>query len=358
VLQKNCYPTHNVVCGSYSIKKKSPAEFFRYALEIPGIVRTLDRLVSLDNITLLYVNGPRLLPPAAWVARRHALPIVFHCHNRLLQNTAIALTGEALRRTGAYVIACCQYAADPLRKYVRPERFNVIFNGVEEMALGKRRSREKLRRIGVVGRVEMEKGQIQFVQAARLILQKIPDCTFVIVGVPMFSDDDYYQRVVASSHGLPLEFLDWRDDIKEVYADLDLLVVPSSVLEATTRVILEAYSAGIPVVAFPCGGIPEILKNNQTGFSTDDTSAEALAQRILSVVEMEPRSVATVVARAREEWRERYTIETYQEDVCHVLAQAAQSQELARHGGRSRRMTGGRVDGCQDRKVNPEVRAQ
>ena len=40
-------------------------------------------------------------------------------------------------------------------------------------------------------------------------------------------------------------------------------------MEATTRVILEAYSAGVPVVAFPAGGIPEVVENEQTGFLAD-----------------------------------------------------------------------------------------
>ena len=41
-------------------------------------------------------------------------------------------------------------------------------------------------------------------------------------------------------------------------AGLDLLLVPSTGPEATTRVILEAYAAGVPVIAFPSGGIPEV----------------------------------------------------------------------------------------------------
>jgi len=41
-------------------------------------------------------------------------------------------------------------------------------------------------------------------------------------------------------------------------ARLDLLLVPSTGPEATTRVIPEAYVAGVPVIAFPSGGIPEV----------------------------------------------------------------------------------------------------
>lgn len=343
LLQKNGYRTHHVDCGSYSIKKKSSAEFFKYACAMPALVKALDRAVGAHNSTLLYVNGPRLLPPAAWVAKRRGIPVVFHCHNRLLQNAAITLTGEALKLAKAQVIGCCQYAADPLRKYIPSERLSVIFNGVEEMALPRRRPQEKIRRIGVVGRVEMEKGQVQFVEAARIVLQSVNGCTFTIVGVPMFSGEEYYKRVVALSQGLPLEFLGWRDNVREVYADLDLLVVPSSAMEATTRVILEAYSAGVPVVAFPRGGIPEVLKDNETGFLTDDMTSEALARRILSILKMEMSSVEAVVSNARREWCGRYTVEAYRQAVCSVVV---------------RGLTSGGVNACQNRQMNPEVRAQ
>jgi glycosyltransferase involved in cell wall biosynthesis len=249
---------------------------------------------------------------------------VFHCHNRLLQPSAIALTGQALELASAHVIACCQNAAEPLREYVAPNRLHILYNGVADMAAGGLRFPDRIRKIGVVGRIEVEKGQLEFVRAARLVFEKAPECYFTVIGSPMFSGFEYYRKVVASSHGLPIDFIDWGSDMRKLYSDLDLLVVPSGAPEATTRVILEAYSAGIPVVAFPVGGIPEILEDGQTGFLAEDVTAEALANRILSIVRMNRRSVRAVVKRARKEWNRRFTLQAYRESVCGVLAQAMQ----------------------------------
>ena len=47
-------------------------------------------------------------------------------------------------------------------------------------------------------------------------------------------------------------------DVGHVLNDLDLLVVPSH-QEGMARIVLEAFSAGVPVVAFPAGGIPEAV---------------------------------------------------------------------------------------------------
>jgi glycosyltransferase involved in cell wall biosynthesis len=316
------YRTHNFPCSSYSSKRKPFAEILQYALELPTLVDRFSELVKANETDLIYVNGPRLVPPAAWVAWRRGIPLVFHCHNRLLQNSAITLTGQALELASAHVIACCNYAADPLREYVAPDRLSILYNGVADITSERLRSPNKIRRIGVVGRIEEGKGQLEFVQAARLILQQAPECRFSVIGAPMFSGIGYYSKVVTESRGLPIDFVDWQDDITQIYSELSLLVVPSSASEATTRVILEAYSAGVPVVAFPVGGIPEILEDEETGFLAKAATVEALAQRILSVLRRNRSSVEAVVRKARKDWNKRFTLQAYRDGVCHVLTQA------------------------------------
>ena len=334
------YRTYSFACGSYASRKKPLAQLLKYALELPSLVDSLAALVEAQNIGLLYVNGPRLVPPAAWVAWRKGIPLVFHCHNRLLQHSAITLTGQALELASAHVIACCEYAADPLREYVLPDRLRILYNGIAEMAPGGLRSPDRIRRIGVVGRVEEGKGQLQFVEAARLVSQQSPECLFTVIGAPMFSGLDYYRKVVAASRGLRIEFVDWQNDIAKIYSDLDLLVVPSSGLEATTRVILEAYSAGVPIVALPVGGIPEILEDEVTGFLAEDSTAEALARRILSVLRMDCASVAAVVGRARKTWSKKFALQPYRDSVCGVVAQAMQPSALQGSYGELRNPAG------------------
>ena len=70
-----------------------------------------------------------------------------------------------------------------------------------------------------------------------------------------------------------------------VLADLDLLVVPSISAEATTRVILEAFSAGVPVVAYSIGGIPEIIRESRNGFLVPECEPRALARKIQEVTD-------------------------------------------------------------------------
>lgn len=324
LVRRSGYCTHSFACRTYTNKKRQLSEVLRYALELPHLTNFLSELVSAKQISLLYVNGPRLVPPAAWVAWRTGIPLVFHCHKRLLQPSAVSLTGQALELASAYVIGSCEYAVDPLREYIEPQRLRVLYNGVRGITNPARRFPGKIRRIGVIGRVEEEKGQLEFVRAARLVAKQIPDCRFAIIGSPPPLGTEYYGKLIAESEGLPIDFMGWQENMSKVYSGLDLVVVPSQASDASTRVILEAYSADVPVVAFPVGGIPEILHNDQTGFLAEAATVDALARRILSILRTNTASVWGVVKRARKEWYDHFTLRTYQENVCDLLAQAMQ----------------------------------
>ena len=108
----------------------------------------------------------------------------------------------------------------------------------------------------------------------------------------------------------------------QLFANLDLLVVPSTPVEATTRVILEAYSAGVPVAAFACGGIPEVVRNNETGFLAGDQTPEGLADCIVSALEMHPTAITEVRNRARAYWSGNFRLDAYREKVCAVIDDA------------------------------------
>jgi len=262
------------------------------------------------------VCGPRLLPAAAWVARSRSIPLVFHCHHRILQPAAARLAGVALRWSRAGMIACCRFAARPLAPYVLAERSRIVYDGVSEPAW-RRRSRDPSKpwNIGVVGRIEPEKGQMEFVEAARILSSELTDCRFIVAGAPLFSGPEYLARVRSASRDLPITFLGWQEDIGDVFSQLDLLVVPSTDIDSTPRVVIEAFSGGLPVVAFPAGGIPENIEDGRTGFLAAANSPAALAARIRSVLSMRLRALREVAERAEEVWQEKYSLDRFRQEV-------------------------------------------
>jgi glycosyltransferase involved in cell wall biosynthesis len=144
-----------------------------------------------------------------------------------------------------------------------------------------------------------------------------------VAGAPLFSGPEYLDRVKAASHDLPFEFAGWQNDAGAAFSRLDLLVVPSSDVDSTPRVVIEAFSGGIPVVAFPSGGIPEILEDGRTGFLAARATPAALAARIRSVLGMGLRPMRRVAEQARDAWRERYTLERFHDEVGKAIQDAA-----------------------------------
>ncbi|HSU58083.1 MAG TPA: glycosyltransferase family 4 protein [Bryobacteraceae bacterium] len=307
-------------CGSYTNGRKSLDECAKYAFDLQDLARAIRRIAIHNNIDLFYVNGARLLPPTALVGRLLSIPVTLHCHNHLLQRTVVGLVGHCMRLANAHLISCCNSTAQPIRPYVRPERLHIVYNGIAGFQRPHAIRSARPGRIGIIGRIESDKGQLEFVSAARLVLNEFPDSRFLIVGAPLFSNSDYLKKVIVASDGLPVEFAGWQDDIGAVLSNLDLLVVPSRI-DSTPRVILEAFAAGVPVVAFPSGGIPEILKDGETGFLTAAGTARALAVRIADILTMPQAQLNSVVEQAYQSWQDNFTLEHYRQHVSDIIGQ-------------------------------------
>lgn len=76
-----------------------------------------------------------------------------------------------------------------------------------------------------------------------------------------------------------------NDDIESCYNKSDVLVVPSVCLEVFGIVILEAFRAGIPVIASRIGGIAEVVKNNYNGFLFESGDINQLKQILENLLE-------------------------------------------------------------------------
>jgi glycosyltransferase involved in cell wall biosynthesis len=118
--------------------------------------------------------------------------------------------------------------------------------------------------------------------------------------------------------GLPVEFTGWQEDVNAILARLDVLVVPSLREPGAPRVVIEAFAARVPVVAFVSGGIPEIVVDNTTGFLIEPPTAEALAAKLTTLLD-DPGALQSAAGRAREAWKEKFTLERYQREVLEVI---------------------------------------
>lgn len=175
-----------------------------------------------------------------------------------------------------------------------PKKISIIPNGIDVAAF-ETIPREKRRtpHIGFVGRVVSIKDPKTFIQAARLVLDRIPDAQFYIIG-PMGEEEEYVEECKMLVDALKLEaniHLTGASDVKNYYKFLDVVVL-TSISEAQPYVILEAAAAGIPVVASDVGACREMLEGRgsedaaigKSGVVTEVSDPESTADAILKLL--------------------------------------------------------------------------
>jgi glycosyltransferase involved in cell wall biosynthesis len=134
----------------------------------------------------------------------------------------------------------------------------------------------------VLGRLSVEKGVSQVVRAWNERLG-----TLRVVGDgPMRAEIER----LAVGRGVRVEGPVPPGDVAGIVSRARALVLPSACFEGQPRAILEAYAAGVPVIASRIGGIPDLVTDGETGLTVppDDSSgwreaAEQLAEDGASV---------------------------------------------------------------------------
>jgi glycosyltransferase involved in cell wall biosynthesis len=319
----------SIRCGPYSSGKKTFADMARFAAETPRLAAEIHGLAARYHADLIYINGPRLLPAAAMsmaYAARNRPRVLFHSHS-LLHGSVRRLAGRSLSLLRATVVASCRFVSAPLAPYCGERGVRVVYNGVRQMPLRSRTETGEFR-IGVIGRISPEKGQADFLRAARILHETAPQCRFLICGAPLFSDPSamrYCADLQALAEGLPVEFAGWTENVEGVLAALDLLAVPSASVDATPRVILEGFASGVPVVAFASGGIPEIIEHGVTGFLVEERSPSELAFAIRDIMR-EPRRLREVAESARARARTEFSLERYRAQMIETMEEAVQQR--------------------------------
>ena len=141
--------------------------------------------------------------------------------------------------------------------------------------------------IGNVGMIRPDKGQLELVKAAPLVLEKRPDARFVIVGQGTgILKRGINVRNAIDRAGLADKIImaGYRWDTPDVYAACDMIVIASLRTEASPIVLREAFASGRPIIATKVGDIPEIVQPRENGLLIEPGDTQALASAILEFI--------------------------------------------------------------------------
>jgi glycosyltransferase involved in cell wall biosynthesis len=149
------------------------------------------------------------------------------------------------------------------------------------------------RRFAYVGRLSPEKGIATLIKAAALA-----DVPLDIIGT---GPAERSLRELAEERGCDARFHGYLSGpaLRDATAAARAVVVPSEWYENAPLTVLEAAALGKPVIASAIGGLPELVIEDETGWTFTAGSVPALADRLRAVADMSDRAVADAGAAAR-----------------------------------------------------------
>jgi spore coat protein SA len=196
---------------------------------------------------------------------------------------------QAFRLPGTLIISPSKSIAEALiRNGISQTQITVLHHGVETYrrtpiveGLGKR----PLRLI-YVGRINPVKGLHVLLRAISNIT---PSSTWQldIVGQPVTKKEHrYHRKLLAQGSLLPVSWHGQKthEEVGQLIAQSDVLVLPSICLEAFGLVVPEALSTGRPVIATRCGGPEEIIDHGINGLLVEPGNSKDLEDAIRNLV--------------------------------------------------------------------------
>ena len=317
--------THRPVPGTTASFKVSATGYARAAADIGRSTWAVRRLAREIGADVVHANSIRSGLVAGLASRAGGPPAVVHARDTLDGGTVGAVVRTGLR-TSALVIAISRHVESSLRLGRRPP-VAVVHNPVDlerfdPAAADGSALRAELGAplLGVIAQITPWKAQDDAIRTLALVRERHPGAQLAIVGETKFVgrdvtfDNPAFRRSLdelAAELGVAdaVHFLGEREDVPDVIAALDLLLVPSW-QEPFGRTVIEGMALGRVVLATAAGGPREILEDGVDGRLLAPREprawADAAARLLDDPGEME-RIGAAARASAQRFDRDRYT---------------------------------------------------
>ena len=272
------------------------------ARELGRQLRALATLIAEERVALVHANTSVIL--GARSAATHAgIPLVTHVRE-IYPRPPVAWPAyrASLQRADRLACVSAATAAQFEGGHVR-----VIHDGLEEAPAraGRTAARttlglpEEAFVVALLGRLSEWKGQRLLIEA----LQRTEGIA-LLAGDPWPGNENVLDELKAAAAPLGdrVRFLGFRDDLETVLGAADVVAVPSLEPDPFPNAALESAAAGCCVVAAGHGGLPEIIRDGETGvlFPPGDAAALAAALQGLDRPRIEAlgaRAAADVAAR-------------------------------------------------------------
>lgn len=294
----------------------------------------LCRLVSFfrrNRIQIVNTHSSRDGWLAGVAARLAGVPFIIRSRHIEVEYHNRFLTSVAFEAIPHYVLTTSQKIVDRLvsEQGINPKRIECLPTGVDmtrffprpgallQKELGLPQSTPL---IGMISVLRSWKGHADFINAAKLVLEQslTSQAHFIIAGDGP-GRDDIAKKIEKAEMTDRIHLLGFRADVPEVLASLAALVLPSTAHEGVPQIILQAQAMGRPVIGTRVGGIPEVIRNGETGWLVPAKNPAALSVAMARVLQ-NPTAAEAVGQRALEHVRAHHSLDAMGEHLERLYA--------------------------------------
>ncbi|HEC35633.1 MAG TPA: glycosyltransferase family 1 protein [Anaerolineae bacterium] len=307
----------------------------------------LYRIFGRQHLTIVHTHNPKPGFLGQIAARTAGVPIIvntlhgFYFHDHMhpaLRRFYITLEKIAARCSDVILSQNREDIETAIRKEICPpekikhlgngidvERFNPASLSLHDVACKRLEVGlpDEARVVGFVGRLVREKGLLELFAAARIVRKRVPEVRFLFVGPVDTHKRDALTPDTAQEYGIAdaCHFLGMRHDMPELYALMDVFVLPSH-REGFPRAPMEASAMKVPCVVTDIRGCREAVEHGRNGLLVPLGDVQALADAIVELLtdREKPRRMGEEGRRtALERFDERLVFEKVKAEYARLL---------------------------------------
>lgn len=298
-------------------------------------VRRIANLIESEDADIVHARSRAPAWSALAAARRTRAAFVTTHHGAYKSDNALKRLYNSGIARGDAVIANSRFTADQIRRSYpqAADRVAVIPRGADlgrfnPSALDPARRRSVADRWGLSGmdrpfvllqptRLTPWKGQkvaIDALARARAAAPEIANNFVLILAGDAQGRDDYVEELQLAIRDASLDdcvnIVGHIDDMPAAFMAADLVLAPSTGVEAFGRIAAEAGAMGRIVIASDCGGLRETIEHQRTGFLVPPGDASALCEAMLATARLTSQSREGMEAAAMRRVRTHFSVES------------------------------------------------
>ena len=269
----------------------NPKGMIEYCVSYMKSIKRISNYIEEHDIKIIHNNTLAVLEGIYFSTFKN-IPVIFHLHEMIEHPRVVAKIMYKIALNHSTKVLG---VSEALKKYVldltkSKKDMLVLHNGIVDKSLLEKKV-DIRKELGIpkdaivythVGRINAIKGQKDFVDA----LKKTENQNIygLIIGDAFSGEEwrvnglvDYINNSGISNR---IIYPGFREDMQNVYNITDVLVLSSVQYDSFPTVVLEALSFSKPVIAYDCGGVVEMVQDENNGYIVDQGDIEALSSKI------------------------------------------------------------------------------